>query len=46
MDKEQAEEVLESIGFEQILEDHNLNELEVLLILDELKFIDLEGYLE
>jgi hypothetical protein len=46
MDLEEIEELLGSLCFDQILMDFDLTEAEVLLVLDELQMINLEGYLD
>ena len=46
MDLEEVEELLDCFGFDQILEDFELSEADVLIILDELQMINLEGYLD
>ena len=46
MDLEEIEELLESLGFDQILADFELSEADVLIILDELQMINLDGYLD
>ena len=46
MELDDIEELLDSLGFDQILMDFDLTEAEVLLVLDELQMINLEGYLD
>lgn len=46
MDLEEIEELLDSFGFDQILDDFELSEADVLIILDELQMINLDGYLD
>lgn len=43
-DEELAEELLERYGLERILEDAELNVAKVLIILDELHYLNLEQY--
>ena len=46
MDLDDIEELLDSLGFDQILMDFELSEADVLIVLDELQMINLEGYLD
>lgn len=41
---EEVLDMIEAYGFERILEEGNMREPDVLLLLDELGFIDLEFY--
>jgi hypothetical protein len=46
MELDDIEELLDSLGFDQILMDFELSEADVLIVLDELQMINLEGYLD
>jgi hypothetical protein len=46
MELDDIDLLLHSLCFDQILMDFDLTEAEVLLVLDELQMINLEGYLD
>lgn len=46
MELDDIEELLDSLGFDQILMDFELSKADVLIVLDELQMINLEGYLD